>query len=316
VRDYLRSNALIRYAIAVSERERSFFSMFYQKSTAVLLFASASLMIFCSVSCQPSVNPSALPSAQSSPIQPSASPTPKGEMTNVTLCPACHGEYKVLPGNQTCPATPNCPAVDPRVRPMPPLAIDASKYTGLKQEFKLSDIQAPAESLGGLQPPPVIAHATISGCESGQGLYPEGGLSNSCSALLLEKNGQTSLIDTAEKFRQAFAPVESAEEALAFASGLTNAFGIYEFDKRSPGRSDQGSIDLRPEYLYYSSSLVPTTVTKEGQDYIVQLFKYQEFGCQHPYSALSYRVTPAGVVTEIKNQLLVRDPNRDGICVD
>ncbi len=294
--------------------------MLYQKRTAALLFSTATLMIFCSVSCQSSQSSSGsspLPVASASALQPSPTPTSVGAMSNVKLCPACHGEYTVLANSQTCPPVPNCPATDPRVRPMPPLIIDESKYEGLKTQFKLGSVQEPAESLGGLQPAPVLAEATIGICEDGMGILPLGGLSRGCRVLLLEKAGQTTLLDTPAKFKQAFAPVDSTEEALSFATTLTGAFPLYEFDKRAPGRSAQGSINLMPEFRYFSSSFVPTTVKKEGNDYLVQLFKYQQFGCgPHPYYAVTYRVTPAGEVSEMSNTKLVEDPNFDGLCVD
>lgn len=219
--------------------------------------------------------------------------------------------------SQICPPAPNCPAADPRVRPMPPLIIDENKYEDLKAQFKLVSVQMPAESLGGLQPAPVLAEATMGQCDNGVGLVNLGGKLRSCKVLLLEKEGKSSLLDTPAKFKQAFAPVESAEEALSFATALTAAFPLYEFDKRAPGRSAQGSINLMPEFRYFSSSFVPTTVKKEGSDYLVQLFKYQQFGCgPHPYSAVTYRVTPAGEVSEVSNTKLVEDPNFDGLCVD
>lgn len=293
--------------------------MLYQKRTAALLFSTATLMIFCSVSCQSSQSsppPSARPSATA--LQPaSGTPSAGPVLSNVKLCPACHGEYKVLADSQICPPAPNCPAADPRVRPMPPLIIDENKYEDLKAQFKLVSVQMPAESLGGLQPAPVLAEATMGQCDNGVGLVNLGGKLRSCKVLLLEKEGKSSLLDTPAKFKQAFAPVESAEEALSFATALTAAFPLYEFDKRAPGRSAQGSINLMPEFRYFSSSFVPTTVKKEGSDYLVQLFKYQQFGCgPHPYSAVTYRVTPAGEVSEMSNTKLVEDPNFDGLCVD
>ncbi|MGE3725313.1 MAG: hypothetical protein AB7I41_07175 [Candidatus Sericytochromatia bacterium] len=294
--------------------------MLYQKRTAALLFSTATLMIFCSVSCQSSQNSSGsspLPVSSASATLPSPTPTPAGTMSDVKLCPACHGEYKVLPNSQICPPVPNCPATDPRVRPMPPLIIEESKYAALKTQFNLADIQMPSESLGGLQPAPVLAEATISNCEAGKGILPLGGLSRGCRVLLLEKDGQTTLLDTPAKFKQAFAPVDSAEEALSFATTLTGAFPLYEFDKRSPGRSAQGSINLMPEFRYFSSSFVPTTVNKAGNDYLVMAFKYQQFGCgPHPYYAVTYRVTPAGEVSEVSSTKLVEDPNFDGLCAD
>ncbi|MBT9549194.1 MAG: hypothetical protein IV090_27620 [Candidatus Sericytochromatia bacterium] len=294
--------------------------MLYQKRTAALLFSTATLMIFCSVSCQSSQSsptPTATATALKPSQPPSGSPSAAPAMSNVKLCPACHGEYKVLSDSQICPPVPTCPDVDPRVRPMPPLIIDENKYEDLKTQFKLVSVQMPAESLGGLQPSPVLAEAILGQCDNGVGLVNLGGKLRSCKVLLLEKEGKSSLLDTPAKFKQAFAPVESAEEALSFASALTSAFALYEFDKRAPGRSAQGSIDLRPEFRYFSNSFVPTTVKKEGSDYLVQLFKYQQFGCgPHPYSAVTYRVTPAGEVSEVSNAKLVEDPNFDGLCVD
>ncbi|PIQ29183.1 hypothetical protein COW36_17655 [bacterium (Candidatus Blackallbacteria) CG17_big_fil_post_rev_8_21_14_2_50_48_46] len=293
----------------------------YQKRTAVTLLGTAVILIFFSVSCQPSqpaASPSEPPSASATAVQPSPSASAAGMLSNVKLCPACHGEYTVVAGDKTCPAEPvNCPAADPRVRPLPPQAIDEAKFESLQKEWGLTGLRTPPESLGGLKPALALAQGQKFQCESGNGLAMIGGLGGFCKILLTEQGGKTVQINTPEAFRKIFAPVESTEEALAFATALTTATPLYEFDKRAMSSRDFGMIDLRPEFRYFSTSFVPTTVVKEGENYRVNLFDFQQFGCgPHPHYAVSYRVSSAGEVSEISRVKLFEDPNLDGLCVD
>lgn len=290
----------------------------YPKRTVAILLGAAVMMIFCGVSCQQThASPSPSKPPVATPVSPSTMPTPMGEMKDVQLCPGCHGNYRVLPGNQSCPPLPACELPDPRVRPLEPAAIDEARYEKLAQEFQIGVVSAPVEALGGLKPALALAQSTKTRCAPGEGLAFVGGRLGSCRVLLAEHNGQIRLLDTPVKFLQVFAPVESAEEALAFAVALHNAHPLYAFDKRALGSKNYGMIDLRPEFRYYAPEFVPTTVKQEGSDYLVNLFSFQQFGCgPHPYFAVSYRVTAAGTVTETSRTRLFEDPHFDDLCVD
>lgn len=290
----------------------------YQKGTVVTLWGIAAMMICSGVSCQQTqATSSSTDSFQATPVPSDSSSVPIEAMQNVQLCPGCHGVYRVLPGHQSCPPLPPCEEPDPRVRPLEPQAIDASRYEDLSQRFHIGAVTAPVEALGGLKPALPLAQGTKIHCEPNQGLAAIGGRLAACRVLLVEQNGQIQLLDTPAKFQHVFAPVESEEEALAFATALSNAHPLYAFDKRALGSKNYGMIDLRPEFRYYHTEFVPTTVKRQGKDYEVNLFRFQQFGCgPHPYYALSYRVTPTGEVTELSRIRLFEDPNFDDLCVD
>jgi hypothetical protein len=286
----------------------------YQKHTVAALASLAASLIFSSLSCQrtePAAHASARPVVQTTP-----SPTPPNAFSNVILCPRCHGAYSVLSSGQSCPAEPSCPPEDPRVRPLPAAGFDETELERYKNEFQLAALSAAPEAFGGLTPARTLARGERYRCE--QGLSPGEGRLRSCPVLVAATDQEPAvLIDTPEKFRQSFAPVDSAEEALAFAMALSGHFPVYEFDKRARSSTMPETLDLRPEFRYYSREFTPTSVTRVGNTYRVELFDYQMFGCgPHPYSRVTYQVSSAGEVSETSRTKLFEDPNFDGLCVD
>ncbi|HPT20151.1 MAG TPA: hypothetical protein PLJ25_08800, partial [Methanothrix sp.] len=110
------------------------------------------------------------------------------------------------------------------------------------------------------------------------------------------------LIESAEDFKSEFAPVETKEEALAFAVALTSSLSRY--DTSAP----EG-------YFSVSSAITPTYANETEKGYLVHLFDSELCGCgTHPYYAVDYLVSKDGNVTEIARQEIYNSTRM--ICFD
>lgn len=135
-------------------------------------------------------------------------------------------------------------------------------------------------------------------------IYDSGGPYPELVRYVAYEEGDFRLIKSAEEFRAVFAPVESPDEALAFALALADVFTMY----------DQ---DLSSEYRYEVRTLEDTYVETKPEGYLVHVFDYQFFGCgPHYYYAVELLVTADGLVEEIRRQAIYRDPLLDGLCQD
>lgn len=105
------------------------------------------------------------------------------------------------------------------------------------------------------------------------------------------------LLHSREDVARTFAPVTSADEALAFAVGLTGEEAVAPTD---PSAKQLGT----------------TEVTEDGAGFHVRLFKSQTCGCSHPTWAVEHLVTRAGAVSEISRKVAWEDPKSRGLCVD
>lgn len=97
-------------------------------------------------------------------------------------------------------------------------------------------------------------------------------------------------ISTEKEFVSLFAPVETPDEAIAFAIALTRSFPLY---------------DTRPPDGYYpvSSSLQQTHAEEIDGMFKVHLFDQERCGCgSQPYYAVDYLVTRDGKVTELSRK--------------
>lgn len=118
------------------------------------------------------------------------------------------------------------------------------------------------------------------------------------------RNESFKIINNQAEFKKLFAPVESADEALAFAIALT----------KSEVRSD---VQVPEGFVAESKDLTPTYVREVEGGYKVRLFGYNCSGCgPHHYFAMEYLVTKDGDVREISRENLYRDPKEDHLCVD
>ncbi|HPS92155.1 MAG TPA: hypothetical protein PKV33_08365, partial [Methanothrix sp.] len=108
--------------------------------------------------------------------------------------------------------------------------------------------------------------------------------------------------ESAEDFKSEFAPVETKEEALAFALALTSSLPRYD-------------TSVPEGYFSVSSAMTPTYANETEKGYIVHLFDSQLCGCgTHPYYAVDYLVSKDGNVTEIARQEVYNSTMQ--ICFD
>lgn len=119
---------------------------------------------------------------------------------------------------------------------------------------------------------------------------------------IVGQGAESKIISNAEQFRLTFAPVESKEEALAFAVALTNSFAIYD-------------TTVPEGYFATASQITPTYAEDTKDGYAVHLFEIQTCGCgSHPYYAVDYLVTAEGNVTEMHREEVFN--SNHSICVD
>jgi hypothetical protein len=101
-----------------------------------------------------------------------------------------------------------------------------------------------------------------------------------------------------------FAPVESAEEALAFAHVLTEASAFY-------------GGKLPPDAVPYPGELPITSVDKVASGWVVRLFQNEDCGCgPHNELAVDFLVTREGGVKRLGSRPVWRNPKEDGACYD
>jgi hypothetical protein len=202
--------------------------------------------------------------------------------------------------------------------PPPDLAVsmDAFADNSLLVEFGCSEIQAPSNLIGGLEPSypiAICASQSIPGegteelaaeIESGQFLYYTGGLFGVYIRYLIYQNGEFVLLKTEGDFRDQFAPIESPEEALSYALAVKNLSAYY-------------GLQYLPGYEYEVDAIEDTYVAPDADGYLVHLFHDQPFGCgPHMTSEVDMRVSVEGTIEEQSSRALFRDPQMDDLCVD
>jgi len=160
------------------------------------------------------------------------------------------------------------------------------------------------EYLGGLTP-----HCPMAYSGEPSYFYPmcfseSGALNPYCVNLLVEINDSILEINSYEKFRAVFAPVESKEEALGFACILNgrryySTIPIYDFSFLN---------DKDADYEFFQYELKPTNVIETSNGYEVNLFTtYWGIPCSS--DEITFFVSKDGFVTKLREQYLFNDRN-------
>jgi hypothetical protein len=144
-------------------------------------------------------------------------------------------------------------------------------------------------------PPAYVAECHV---RDGDGLRTTGCKLTSNVVLYAAKRSGIVRIATKKELVAAFAPVKTAEEAIAFAHVLS---GDDAYDKAVTA-DDGTAMITRPLLL--------------NDDFRFKLFRSQICGCEHPVSSVNYRVTRDGTVTEIAHAIVLRNAHDDGMCKD
>lgn len=178
---------------------------------------------------------------------------------------------------------------------------------GLEERFSCESIWV-LDDLGGLSPNvPIVECDVLIENWTGNadaGIVHEGCLQPLFRKYIVIENGEYKLIGNKEEFVRFFAPVESPEEALAFAVALTNSYAIY-------------NLTIPESYNVFVSSIKTTYVEKTDAGFKVHLFFSQFCGCgNHPYYSVDYLVNTSGEVKEISSERIYENPELTGLCID
>lgn len=211
----------------------------------------------------------------------------------------------------------------------PDLQVDAAPFEALGcREDEYGRLQCPAGTpldvfgcqrlepanplLGGLQPahPLAVCIYVPPGLYSSdfptpdQYFYNAGGLMPQLVRYVIFADGQFRLLEGPPDLRAVYAPVETPEEALAFALALYPVEAKY-------------NLQFDPRLKYEVRELEDTHVEAVEGSYLVHVFYYQLFGCgPHYTTAVTVRVTTDGQAEILERTNLYRDPDQDSWCVD
>lgn len=126
-----------------------------------------------------------------------------------------------------------------------------------------------------------------------------------CYQYVIFKEGNYQILRNMDEIRAAFAPVDSSEEALAFALLSNSDYSVQYGQTR------------KDNFVYYVQKIEDTYVETDSKGYIVHLFETRTIGCG-PFdtNAVEVKVSRDGQVEEVSRFPVYRDPSEDGLCVD
>ncbi|OPY50990.1 MAG: hypothetical protein A4E49_02490 [Methanosaeta sp. PtaU1.Bin112] len=162
----------------------------------------------------------------------------------------------------------------------------------LEERFGCMQIINASQELDNLSPRLPIVECLYLGEDFGpsQGILREGCMMPLFRKYIVRQGEEIKLIESAEDFRSEFAPVETKEEALAFAIALTSSLSRYD-------------TSVPEDYFSVSPTITPTYASETAGGFVVHLFDSQLCGCgTHPYYAIDYLVSRDGNVTEMSRQ--------------
>ena len=177
---------------------------------------------------------------------------------------------------------------------------------GLEEKFSCEEVRVP-DNLGGLSPKVPIVECNVlikNQTDDNAGIVREGCLWPLFRKYVIIEDGEYKIIGTKEEFIQFFAPVESPEEALAFAVALTNSYAVY-------------NLTIPSNYNVFVSKIRTTYVEETDIGFKVHLFFSQSCGCgNHPYYSIDYLVNNSGEIKETSSEKIYENPEFAGLCVD
>jgi hypothetical protein len=145
-------------------------------------------------------------------------------------------------------------------------------FTSPLMAFDCHGFRLPVEITSGLEPDyPIVAECLYEPNDTDEAndeyVYRAGCLYADNIGYIFEIDEEYVLVNTAEEMQELFAPIESPEEALAYAQMLT-------------GMQARQDFYLEPEHtVYFTSVLEDTYVTQTDPGYVVHLYHSQVCGC-------------------------------------
>lgn len=187
-----------------------------------------------------------------------------------------------------------------------PAHMDCTK-SDFAEKWRCTIEETPSE-LSGLGPKVPIAECDFGGNWHGPTndgiVYLGCGLAPIYRKYVVYYEGDFKIVNNTDEFRALFAPVETPEEALAFAMAFTTSYPLYK-------------INIPKGYVKEAKVIASTFVESTDAGYKVHLFGYQCGGCgPHHYYAVDYLVTKEGAVSEISKENIYRNPVQDTWCID
>jgi hypothetical protein len=173
------------------------------------------------------------------------------------------------------------------------------------------EIQKPSDLLAALEPQYPIALCFVVPYRrnsdeppAGSYFYRQGGLLGMYARFVILRDGEFEIIHSLDELAAVFAPIESPDEALAYALAATGFTAEYGFK-------------FEPQWVYLSDVIEDTFVTTQDDGYTVRLFHFRLFGCgPHDLMAADFHVWREGTIEPGDRRALYKDPNLDNVCID
>lgn len=135
-------------------------------------------------------------------------------------------------------------------------------------------------------------------------LYNEGCLLPVYVRYVIFADGEFTILSTLDDLRTVFAPLESPDEALAYALAATGLQAEY-------------GLKYQPDFRYLTDRIEDSHVKEAVGGYEVLLYHYQVCGCgPHTHSAVWLEVSWDGDLREIGRTPAFENPQEDNLCVD
>ena len=162
-----------------------------------------------------------------------------------------------------------------------------------------------SEYLGALSPALGLAQCDVTDPQGKQtGIIQTGCRLPYYRRYVVAEGGKATLIRSAAEFTARFAPVETPDEALAFAVALTKAV-------------PRTTIELPPDAAVKVATIEPTYVETTPEGYRVHLFDYVGCGCgPHDHQVVDFLVTRDGQLRQLSRAAIYDVPSERALCVD
>ncbi len=135
-------------------------------------------------------------------------------------------------------------------------------------------------------------------------IYSAGCLQKQYIRYVIWKDDHFELIQSKAEFQSIYAPIETSEEALSYAIGITGLDALYD-------------LEVRKTLRYFIDTIEDTHVKQTQEGYLVYLFDYKLCGCgPHSTYLVEILVKPDGVWNELNRTKIFEDPEEDNLCVD
>ena len=174
----------------------------------------------------------------------------------------------------------------------------------IKNEFNFDQLRKVPDYYSGLTPSyPMVTGLYMNKIER-PSISLNGGLILTGHCVVIKIHDKYVLIDSPEKAKQYFAPIETKEEAISYLSLVTNSYPIYDFKY------------VKESFMFKKTIINKTFVDTLSNGYSVHLFEKLIFACEHPYFEVVYDLSLDGTFREISRNEIFRDPTEDGLCID